>query len=37
VIEWVKSGTFDGAASGRFLVNASGLVSPVTTCQQPPQ
>jgi pimeloyl-ACP methyl ester carboxylesterase len=27
IIEWVKDGTFNGAGSGRFLVNESGVVS----------
>jgi pimeloyl-ACP methyl ester carboxylesterase len=27
LIEWIKSGTFNGAASGRFIVNESGVAS----------
>lgn len=27
LIEWVKHGTFNGAASGRFVINESGVVS----------
>ena len=25
LIEWIKSGTFNGAANGRFVINASGV------------
>ncbi|MFI7490496.1 alpha/beta fold hydrolase [Micromonospora echinaurantiaca] len=28
LIEWITSGTFDGAANGQFTVNKSGVVSP---------
>jgi hypothetical protein len=27
LIEWIKSGTFNGAATGRFTVDASGVTS----------
>ena len=27
LIEWVKHGTFNGAGSGRFVINDSGIVS----------
>ena len=27
--EWIKSGTFNGAASGRFTVDASGVAQPM--------
>ncbi|MCX4671605.1 alpha/beta hydrolase [Streptomyces sp. NBC_01381] len=30
LIEWVKSGTFNGAASGRFTVDESGVAAPTT-------
>jgi hypothetical protein len=30
LIEWIESGTFNGAASGRFVVDASGVASAVT-------
>jgi hypothetical protein len=26
--EWIKRGTFNGTASGRFIVDASGVASP---------
>ena len=29
LIEWITSGTFSGAAYGRFTVNDSGVASPV--------
>ncbi|MEV0112292.1 hypothetical protein AB0H77_03400 [Streptomyces sp. NPDC050844] len=30
LIEWIKSGTFNGAASGRFTVDESGVAAPAT-------
>ncbi|MGW0391575.1 alpha/beta fold hydrolase [Streptomyces sp. NPDC003042] len=35
VTEWIKSGTFDGASNGRFVVNESGVANPAVTTSGP--
>ncbi|HEY3556556.1 MAG TPA: alpha/beta fold hydrolase [Kribbella sp.] len=35
LIEWIKHGTFDGAANGRFIINESGVANPAVPLTEP--